>query len=248
MPDRAWPGNYFYVEKRINYGQYDAFGPNLGSGIQIRYGPALNAETTGDPNSYTSLLDGTPETFTMADAALPLGRSIYDPNANVTFSALTSDSQLSKIYYSDGPPNWATNVSKSGDWVVVSAPNGVVHNVLLRNDGSFYIKVTDGANRIVAGKGCGYADGGGIKCIHPKAVLVVTGDKDDIVQISDSASNPIPAWVVPGPGTDYVLTGNGDDVALVKNNDLDIVGCGPGADILQGDAMEFTSGCEDRRY
>jgi hypothetical protein len=81
-------GKYYYVELRRPYG-FDNFvssNTNLMNGVLV----TLNTAGVGSENF---LLDMTPETSSMSDAALTVGRSYFDPAAGVTLTPLSvSDS------------------------------------------------------------------------------------------------------------------------------------------------------------
>ena len=81
-------GKYYFVELRRPYG-FDSFvssNTNVMNGVLV----TLNTEGVGSENF---LLDMTPETSSMSDAALTVGRSYYDATAGVTITPLSvSDS------------------------------------------------------------------------------------------------------------------------------------------------------------
>ena len=51
--------------------------------------------------------------------------------------------------------------------------------------------------------------------------------------------------VDPGPGSDFVLGGDGDDSITVRDGFGDVVECGPGNDTVTADRADVLSGCEN---
>ena len=51
--------------------------------------------------------------------------------------------------------------------------------------------------------------------------------------------------VDPGPGSDFVLAGDGDDTISVRDGFGDVVECGPGTDTVTADRADVLSGCEN---
>jgi hypothetical protein len=82
--DSLGRGTFYYVEQRLATGADSALSsrPGLTNGVIIHTG----SEATGN-SSFA--LDMTPETTSWADAALPVGRSFYDPNSGVRITTLS---------------------------------------------------------------------------------------------------------------------------------------------------------------
>jgi hypothetical protein len=95
---------YLLLELRQPFGSYfDNFGTTdaVVNGVLIRIVPAYSVL------SQSQLVDATPETSTFSDAALAVGRSLFDPLSNVTITTTGISSTGAMVQISFGPPSWS---------------------------------------------------------------------------------------------------------------------------------------------
>ncbi len=140
-------GTYFDLEYRQPYGLFDAFQPNSPAvtGVMVRY---VGAYSVGNK---PELIDSTPETPTLADAPVGVGRVFADPTTGIrvtTVSAGPSGAQVQIQVRPGGdftPPN--VHIANPADGGALTLPgtvtvaatdNVAISKVELYRDGSLY--------------------------------------------------------------------------------------------------------------
>ncbi len=80
-------GDFFYLEWRQPYGQFDAFSSTSAAvnGVIIRQAPDSGAVRS-------RLLDATPATTSFTDAPLAVGSTFVDPASSITITSVAVDS------------------------------------------------------------------------------------------------------------------------------------------------------------
>ncbi len=147
------------------------------------------------------------------------------------------------------------------DWLVVKARPGEKNFVVIDRDPfihEFSVAVTElGVATTGAGPGCTKV-ARLIDCPHQSLVQleVSLGDGHDTALIYDNWNS---RNIYAGGGNDritymddapyqwgpaqYVYAGPGRDNIDVRNNDVDIVDCGSGADVVEADPIDWLTGC-----
>ncbi|HET9730188.1 MAG TPA: hypothetical protein VFR41_12235, partial [Acidimicrobiia bacterium] len=196
--------NYYSLEYRQPHGVFD----NAPQGVYLRIEPLDEPNNLGlAGGSDAQLIDGTPETGTFNDAALPIGRTITDSDYGVSITVTSVTSTTAVVNVSFFTPARAT-VLVIGGTLYYLAPAGQSNNMRFQQNGANSVWVNDSQhliNRI--GTACTPNSTGGFVCSGVTKIDATLGDMDDTAVVSGN----IPATVRGGPGVDFLTGGAGND-------------------------------------
>jgi Ca2+-binding RTX toxin-like protein len=200
--------NWFTLELREPYGQYDA---DIPTGVYARIEPlhqvVLNPDGTTANSSDTQLLDATPETSrNFADAALAPGRSITDPTYGITITTLSISGTTAQISVTLSAPLQPTVAVNSGV-LDYTTPSGLVNQPTFTQTGATTVTVTDGSGPVNVGAGCTRSGTSDAICTGVISIYADLGDMNDTATVVGS----IPANLQGGPGNDTLQGGMGND-------------------------------------
>jgi hypothetical protein len=137
----------------------------------------------------------------------------------------------------------ASDARMADDVLRFTAAPGEVNDAWFGLDADGDVLVSDNGMAPRAGTGCDEADPVAW-CEDVESLAVWLGDSDDSATIEDAVD--LDVRLDAGPGSDYVVTGDGDDTVLARDGAADAISCGGGDDTVSADPADTVDDdCED---